>query len=167
MTLNIPLSTDQKEKVLEMFRYYYLDEINNDAPYILPNIDENGVLEYDPNKPKIHWYEFVSNILIKKITNNNFYWVSVYLNTCIQQYSPKHIHPIEFVYDKFTKVINKESLFVITENDFVAEKEKKESEKDAKKKASKSKNSKMPIEETSIETDEINKKSIKMSDFLK
>lgn len=163
MIVTIPLSTEQRERILEMFRYYYASEVNEHALYLLPDIDDNGVIEYDPNKPKIHWYELVSNILIKKITNNNFYWTSVYLTKCIHYYSPKHVHPVDFVYEKFISVINNESLFKITENDYVVEKEQKEAVKEAKKKKNKVK----PIVSENVENEAENDKNyIKQSDFF-
>jgi len=164
--MRIPLSSEQKEKVLEMFRYYYSNEIDNKAMYLLPDIDENGMLEYSSQKPAIHWYEFVTNILVKKITENKFYWVNVYLTTCIQYYNPTHIHPVDFAYEKFILVINNESLFKRTENEYVVEKEQKEANREAKKKKGRSKAIKPIVSENEAENEENSKNLIKKSDFL-
>jgi len=138
MFINISLSTEQKSKLLEMFDYYYSDLIFTDAKDVtpLPFIDENGLIEYNTTKPKIHWYEFLSNILFKRIVNNNFYWVNRYVQICIQYYDPKNYHPIDFAYEKFKLTINNEPLFKMENNDHLIEKEEK---KERSKKNSKSK----------------------------
>lgn len=110
--LSIPLSKDQEEKILEMFEYYLPELIEEDSTF--PYFGDFGIVHYT-SKDDIHWYELLSNILVKEVFKSKSYWQNRYVVQCIELYFPTCLHPVDWVFEKHEKSINNIPLFRTSE----------------------------------------------------
>ena len=74
---------------------------------------------------KTHWFEFVSTELADKILKQSIYFLSNFGIKCIQLWPNGNlrVHPIDYLYEKYNLVLDKQSFHKKTEHAFVEENE--------------------------------------------
>lgn len=108
--IRIKVNKDQEEKLLELFEYYLPSFIEDKTTY--PYFADYGIVVYsESSDDTIHWYELLSNVLIKEIFKTKQYWQNRYVVQCVELYVSTCEHPIDWVYDKHLKLINNIPLF--------------------------------------------------------
>jgi|GEM_PF-3876900 len=118
-----------EEYLLQMLEHFYKkSKINIIDGFIIIDKEE-----------KIHWFEFVTTELSNKILKESIYWLSNFSIKCIQIWPNGNLrqHPIEYLYEKYKLILDKQSFFKKTEHIFVEENEAKAELKEKKAKAKK------------------------------
>lgn len=160
MKLNIPINEIQKNKLLEMIEFYFKKEITDSVYPYFADFDMIALNEND----FIHWFELTINHLSRRVFETKFYWLIVFHNKFVHLYCEHQPHPIDWLYDMFSKQKNNEAFIdkMTYELGSVAEKEDKPLKKESKVKASK---------ESKLDKDKVSKKIIedkpkKKNDFF-
>lgn len=130
----IKINATQEQRLLEL--YDFCNKKNGVEEEI--KVFEKGIL----SGTDIHWYQLIIEYVMPIIFQDLWKWEENFMRTVILG---KAHHPVDYLYDKYQKILNEENLYENTKHDYVLkmeEKAEKTKEREQKKKEDKKSNGK-------------------------
>lgn len=126
---HLSITPSDEQKILEMFDY--CEEIKPIAPpNYIATFDENGFL----TGTNAHWFQLVFEHLMHIILIDEWKWQ---YNMCLMTLTNLLTGPVEYLYDKYQRKLNKASYFDSIELDYVRENQERENRRIEREKAKK------------------------------
>jgi len=130
---NFEISENQKEYTLKMFEFCFKQEFPEGSNF---PIFKDDYLLINENQ-KVYWIVALT-MITDVLLDGKHYWQDRFYTKCFQ-YKNSIDHPVDFLFERFNTIINKEPLFKKTELEFVLENQEKENKREAREAAKKEK----------------------------